>query len=113
VGWKYIARHAVRPFLLLLIPFLSLLGMKPGQRNRLAILDESARVGWRALAWAFGGDPGLLALLVWQLIFHLAIIYLNYLQHFELEEGHGTVWNQSFFYSGDVERCPGQATVCP
>lgn len=97
IGWKYILREALRPFFLQLIPFLSLFGMKPSKRNSLAVMDECSRVLFRALAYVCFGVYGLVALLVWQLIFVFAIIYLNYLQHFGIEEGNGAVWNPKLF----------------
>lgn len=96
IGWKYLAREALRPFIFHLCPFLSILGMK-SKRNGLALVDESSRVICRGAFYLALGMPGLIALLVWQLIFLVTLMYLNYLQHFEIPVGHGAVWPNRLF----------------
>jgi hypothetical protein len=94
LGWKYLLGKALRPFLLQLVPFLSLLGMKANKRGSLAAADECMRVLLRWLALAAFGLEGLTALLLWQLVFICTIMFLNYLQHFGVQEGYGIVWDQ-------------------
>lgn len=97
IGWKYLLQNAIKPFILQLLPFLSLLGMKKSKRNTLAVADESSRVLMRIMFCAIFGMSGLIAFLVWQLIFLVSIMYLNYLQHFEVPDGQGAVWPNRIF----------------
>jgi fatty acid desaturase len=97
IGWKYLLQNAIKPFILQLLPFLSLFGMKKSKRNTLAIADESSRVLMRIMFYVIFGLNGLIAFLVWQLIFLVSIMYLNYLQHFEVPDGQGAVWPNRIF----------------
>lgn len=97
VGWRYLGKCALVPYVLQLIPFLSFIGMKKDKRSALAFVDETARVALRLAMFALFGWIGLLSLLVWQGIFILALFYLNYLQHFSTEVGHGVYWPHSSF----------------
>lgn len=96
-GFKYLIREAFRPFILQLIPFLSLLGMRSSKRTAWAFADEALRVGLRLGTFLLYGPSGLWALLLWQLIFLIAIIYLNYLQHFSVDGGFATFWPNLLF----------------
>jgi hypothetical protein len=96
-GTMYILRTALKPYILQLVPFLALLGMKKQNRTAVAYLDESLRVMLRLMAFGFGGIYGLFGILVWQLTFMIFLMYSNYLQHFYVPIGNGVVWNEGFF----------------
>jgi hypothetical protein len=43
------------------------------------------------------GWVGLAAFLLWQLIFIITLLYLNYLQHFATDVGNGVLWTSAKF----------------
>jgi fatty acid desaturase len=93
-GWLYVLKCALVPYMLQLVPFLVVLGMKRAHRTPTAWLDEAARVGLRASTVLLLGPVALGALLAWQLAFFVFLFYLNYLQHFGVPSGQGVVWEQ-------------------
>ena len=93
VGWRYIMRHAIKPFTWQLLPYLAVFATRSDKRTPLLWIDETARVVSRLSVFWIWGWSALGLFLLWQFVFVIYLLFFNYLQHFHVNDGEGVVWN--------------------
>lgn len=96
-GWIYLCRNVLAPAVQQTLPYGTFLGRYRLKFDQYAHIDEITRQFARfALLYAFGWQS-LMAFVAWTVCIGTFLLYMNYIQHFELPDGAGVVWENETF----------------